>query len=311
MAPPCPGRTPAPSIPLPAAQPHQARADLAGAHCQLKLVCKACPFARAGCQIRDHGALGRSAPTLTGKLDMVSPLGGHCRCQGATGAVAPGLGRTEVVQGAHGVMQADQCCPAHAARVLRSPGVVWTPSTHQQWLPRPCIPHPVLHPWGLWGTLARRSRSTRCSSQGCQPRHPHPSWEHGAAHPTPGGTRLSLGQSSILSHTWLQAWGFCQQEQPGDKPPWLISTGGKSNLSRQGSQQRQRGSCAKPQAPQPPQNCRLHWASWASPQKLSAAVGLPGARAGVRAAPAGRESASPECGERPAEGQAGWETKRS
>lgn len=75
-----------------------------------------------------------------------------------------------------------------------------------------CLLRPVLHPWRLGGTLACR-RSTCCSPPGVRVPLPAPvpapqlgtrgSCQPGAAQPTPGGTRLSLGQAGLDPITHL------------------------------------------------------------------------------------------------------------
>lgn len=123
------------------------------------------------------------------------------------------LGRIEVVQGAHGGMRADQCCSWCAP----SSEVVWIPSAHQRrsghaGLPGMCIASRAQScTAGVWGAPWHTEAGAHAAPPpGMQVSLPAPvpapqlgacgSCRPGAAQPTPGGTRLSLGQSLTPSH---------------------------------------------------------------------------------------------------------------
>ena len=139
---------------------------------------------------------------------------------------------------------------------LRPPATWWAgraaPAMHH--LPRPVLTfggHPgtqehVLLPPGVRVPPPAMVLPSQLGTHGgCQP---------AAAQPTPGGDQAQFGTELDPATCLASGSGLLSgaakglpREQPRDKPPWLIGTGGKSAPKPWGSRRQQQGSCAKSQ----------------------------------------------------------------
>lgn len=260
------------SIPVPAAQPRQARTDLAGARCRSKLVCKAHPFARAGCQIRDRlgntgpRAAGSGAPTPAGEPDPVGPMARHCPCQSATRAGATSAGEDGGCAGACGgdVRGTSTALPMQTGCSKPCGGLdPLCPSAMGRRVSLGCISAPARSPAPLafGGHTEAGAHAAPPPGCGCprQPRCLHAGWGQpspplggpwdGARPGHPSGFRLGApvtGSSQGTRHPDLS-----RQEE--NQPQAPRGSGGSSAVA----------------TPQPP------WASRASPPQPRAAAGSP------------------------------------
>lgn len=194
---------------------------LAGAGGRSELVCGSCPFARAPSQIRDwRGSVGpglvAAAVSPPRRGSRTPPLARCCLRRGAAGAVPAVLEIMEFVP--TGIISG-------VALPIQPGGPERPGSLRPLWPPVHC-PHalscPREKPEHVQVALPAPVSPSQLGTCGsCCP---------GFAQPTPGGARLSSGQSSPLSPTRLQAQGSCHQEQPQDV--LLVGTGGKPTPAR-------------------------------------------------------------------------------